>query len=70
MIDLPYPSDATFLTVNEVAELFRTTPKTVRRWIKNRDLPATQIGRGWRIARSDLKQLAADRGNGAIHHAL
>lgn len=70
MTNLPYPTDAIFLTVQEVADLFRVTTKTVRRWINQGSLPATQIGRGWRIARSDLQQLAADRGNGVLRHAL
>ena len=57
MIDLPLPPTAHNLTVKEVAEFVRAHPKTVRRWIANGDLPATRIGRDWRVARSDLKAL-------------
>ena len=70
MSDLPFPINASFLTVQEVAALFRVTPKTVRRWIKDGTLPALQIGRGWRIARTDLQQLAGDRGNSVLRHVL
>jgi excisionase family DNA binding protein len=70
MTDLPYLADAPLLTVNEVAALFRVTPKTIRRWIEHGSLPAIQMGRGWRIARGDLKQLADERGNNVLRHAL
>ena len=62
MIDLPFPRTAHNLTVKEVAEFVRVHPKTIRRWIANGDLPATRIGRDWRIARSDLKALLKAKG--------
>ncbi|WP_417463164.1 helix-turn-helix domain-containing protein [Kordiimonas sp.] len=70
MSDLPFPRNATFLTVKEVADLWRISRKTVRRWIKSGDLPATRMGRDWRIARSDLKRLATERGNIGLANAL
>ena len=70
MTDLPFPQKADFLSVREVAALFRINPKTVRRWIASGTLPATRLGRDWRIARSDLKALAAARGNRVQGHVL
>lgn len=70
MADFPLPTDAQYLTVAEVSSLFRVGAKTVRRWIRSGDLPATRLGRDWRIARSDLKAFAEARGNRAIRHAI
>lgn len=38
-----------FLTPEEVSQLLRVSVYTVRRWIKQGDLPAYKVGRGWRI---------------------
>ncbi len=70
MTDLPFDPNATYLTVKEVAALFRICPKTVRRWIAAGDLPATRLGRDWRIARTDLKAIAAARGNRGLASVL
>ena len=43
-----------FLTPQEVSDLLRVSVYTVRRWIKEGNLPAYKIGRGWRIGRADL----------------
>ena len=43
-----------FLTPQEVAKLLRVSVYTVRRWIKDGNLPAYKVGRGWRISESDL----------------
>jgi excisionase family DNA binding protein len=67
---LPFPESAAYLTVAEVADTFRVCTKTVRRWIKSGQLPATRMGRDWRIARSDLRALAAACGNAALAHVL
>lgn len=48
-----------FLTVPEVADLLRVTPMTVRRWIKSGRLPASQIGRDYRIQAGDVDALVA-----------
>jgi putative molybdopterin biosynthesis protein len=39
-----------FLTPQEVSEILRVSVYTVRRWIKEGDLPAYKVGRGWRIS--------------------
>ncbi len=70
MTDLPFPRTTTYLSVKEVADLFRVCPKTVRRWIKSGDLPATRLGRDWRIARADLKAFVAARGSQVLAHVL
>jgi putative molybdopterin biosynthesis protein len=44
----------TFLTPQEVSDLLRVSVYTVRRWIKEGDLPAYKVGRGWRISESDI----------------
>lgn len=43
-----------FLTPQEVSRLLRVSVYTVRRWIKEGDLPAYKVGRGWRISEVDL----------------
>jgi excisionase family DNA binding protein len=39
-----------FLTPQEVSDILRVSVYTVRRWIKEGDLPAYKVGRGWRIS--------------------
>jgi excisionase family DNA binding protein len=50
--------DEEFLTVAEAAKLLRVAPSTVRRWIREGDVPAHRIGRR-RVAlrRADLARL-------------
>jgi excisionase family DNA binding protein len=43
-----------FLTPQDVSELLRVSVYTVRRWIKEGNLPAYKVGRGWRIPQSDV----------------
>ena len=45
------------LTVSEVASEFQVTAQTIRNWIEHGVLPATRIGRGYRIRREDLDAL-------------
>ena len=49
-----------FLTPQEVSDLLRVSVYTVRRWIKEGDLPAYKVGRGWRIQESDLDAWLGD----------
>jgi excisionase family DNA binding protein len=49
------PEEETFLTPQEVSDLLQVSVQTVRRWIKDEDLPAYKVGpRVWRIRRVDL----------------
>ena len=51
------------LTIDEVAEVFQVSPKTVRRWIKAQELPAAQLGNQWRIDPLDAKRFFIERLN-------
>ncbi len=44
-----------FLTAEEVAAMLRIAPQTIRRLIRQGDIPAARIGAKWRIRRSDLE---------------
>lgn len=48
------PEPKEFLTPQEVAEILRVSVYTVRRWIKEGDLPAYKVGRSWRIEEDEL----------------
>jgi excisionase family DNA binding protein len=66
--------DEEYVTVAEVATLLRVAPSTVRRWIREGDVPAHRIGRR-RVAlrRADLARLitparpAAETNNNAAN---
>jgi excisionase family DNA binding protein len=45
------------LTVREVATYLRVTRVTVWRWCQQGVLPASRIGRSWRIRREDMLSL-------------
>ena len=46
-----------YFTVNELAEHFRVSPKTIYRLLWAKAIPAYKVGRTWRIARKDIKWL-------------
>ena len=43
-----------YQTVKEVADLLKVSEASVRGWIKDGQLRAIEVGKGWRIADSDL----------------
>ncbi len=43
-----------YQTVKEIADLLKVNEVTVRRWIKDGELRAIDIGKGWRIGPDDL----------------
>ena len=45
------------LTVKEVATYLRVSRTTVWRWCQQGTIPASQVGRSWRIRRNDLMRL-------------
>jgi len=47
--------DEEVLTVEEIAKSLKVNPRTVRNWIASGELPAIDIGRGYRISRSDFE---------------
>jgi excisionase family DNA binding protein len=50
------PGDSPFLTLGEVLRYLRVNARTVYRLIGTGELPASRIGRQWRIRRSDFEQ--------------
>lgn len=54
-----------FLTPQEVSELLRVSVYTVRRWIKDGDLPAYKVGRGWRISETEIDKWLRDNQSAA-----
>ena len=50
-----------YQTVQELAERLEVAEATVRRWIKSGDLRAISIGKGWRIADTDLARFLTMR---------
>ncbi|RDC71775.1 DNA-binding protein [Rhodovulum sp. 12E13] len=49
-----------YRTVREVADLLQVNEVTVRRWIKDGELRAIDIGKGWRIGPEDLDAFLDD----------
>ena len=49
------------LTTAEIAEYLSVTDQTVRRWVKDRELPAFKLGRELRVKESDLERFLESR---------
>ena len=54
-------SEARFVTVSEVAQLMRVSKMTVYRLIKQGDLPAVRVGRGYRMREEDIHRYLDER---------
>lgn len=58
-------AEGLWLTVEDVAKSLKVTEETVRRWIRQGELPVLQLGRsprsGYRIRRDELERFVADR---------
>jgi excisionase family DNA binding protein len=52
------------LTTHEVAELLKIKEATVRRWIRDGDMPAVNLGRDWRVAVIQLEEFLKQRVTG------
>lgn len=52
--------------VHDVADLFDVDPETVRRWIRDGDLEASKLGKGYHVSRPDLEELYQRRGGGQL----
>lgn len=52
-----------WLTVFDVAELFHVNPETVRRWVREGELPVLDLGKraGYRVKPDDLAAFIAAR---------
>jgi excisionase family DNA binding protein len=63
--DKPFPGDRglrfrrkiarVFLSISEVAKLFKVNPKTIYRAVWSKKIPAYKIGKAWRIADKDIE---------------
>ena len=53
--------DSEWLTVEEVAKQLKVHIKTVRHWINTGELEAMDIGRGYRINKTDLQAFIEKR---------
>lgn len=51
------------LTVKEVSEILNLRYKTILRYILNKELVASKLGRVWRIRRTDLNKFLLEREN-------
>jgi excisionase family DNA binding protein len=52
-----------FMTVEEVATLLRLSVETVKRLLRQKQIPGYKIGGTWRIDRSDFAEYLAKRKN-------
>lgn len=52
----PESGSSPFLTLGEVLRYLRVNSRTVYRLIRSGELPASRIGRQWRIRRSDFER--------------
>jgi excisionase family DNA binding protein len=55
-----------YLTPREVSEIMRVSVYTVRRWILDGELPASKVGRGWRISEPAIQTWLEQRRAGAL----
>lgn len=49
------------LTTNEVADILRTTTRTIERYIKRGELKGPWVGRGYKIQEDEVKRFLAER---------
>jgi len=59
-------NDSVFLTVTEVAELFRCDSETVKRQARSRKLPGFKFGKAWFFRSRDIEGMIDDA-IGAAH---
>jgi excisionase family DNA binding protein len=57
----PNESRSRFVTVAEVADLLRVSNMTVYRLVQSGQLPATRVGRSYRIREEDLDSYLAQQ---------
>ena len=54
------------MTVAETCRYLKITPRTLYRYIQQRQIPAFKLGKEWRFVRSDLEQWIRDRTRTAL----
>jgi excisionase family DNA binding protein len=52
--DSAKPTAEHFLTLTEAAEVLRLSERTVRKYVKSREIRGKLIGKRWRFRRADL----------------
>lgn len=57
----PSLSNGALLKVEEVAEILRLKPETIRAMARRGDLPAIKLGRVWRFRKSSISELLEDQ---------
>ncbi len=60
---------AALMTIAEVANMLKVTPRTVGGWIRSGDLRAVKAGKDWRIAHIDLEAFLNAHANRPAHVA-
>jgi excisionase family DNA binding protein len=53
----------TFYTTEKVAEILDVSVESVQRWIRNKRLKASKVGRGYRIKKEDLEKFIDENMN-------
>jgi len=53
----PSFSNGTLLKVEEVAQILRLKPETIRAMARRGDIPAIKLGRVWRFRKSSISEL-------------
>ena len=46
-----FSEQAEFVTVEELANVLKVTPRTIQRIVNRKELPAIRVGRQWRFRR-------------------
>ena len=54
-------SDTEWLTTEQVAKDLQVNVQSVRKWINSGELEASQIGKGYRVSREDLRAFMEKR---------
>jgi excisionase family DNA binding protein len=49
------------LRVDQIAAELKVGEQAVRKWIRDGELPATRVGRAWRVRREDLDEMIGPR---------
>jgi len=49
------------MTAEETCLYLKITPRTLYRYLQNRQIPAFKLGKEWRFVRSDLERWIRDR---------
>lgn len=60
--------DKDLLTVDEVAEILRTTPNTIYRWLRSGKMAGVKIGKEWRIKKENLQAMLSSHKNDHKSH--